>query len=1082
MRSLFIILLGVIYSGVAQTQTLNDRLIAQTSTPLEEVEQLLLPPLDNDALLQAELNRRGPQVAPRFAEAVEVDIKPTRYGLWDYLPDGNAVWRLRIHSPEAFSLNLGFTEYYMPPGGSMILYGPNQEEVMGPFSPADNEAHQQLWTPVFPGDMLVIEVQLPIEEVENLRLWLTSINHDFMDFLSLSSGDCNLDVVCGAVNGYPIVDLYRDIIQSVAVYGQGGDTFCTGVLVNNTSQDCTPYFLTAFHCDINQYNAPSVVAYWNYQNSYCRPPGSPASGSAGDGDLSNFNTGTIWRASHQPSDFTLLEFDDPIPTSANTYLAGWSSLLNPPTDTLLCIHHPNGEEKRMTISYEDSHIGVWGGGNSEVPSGNHVIVPSWSIGSTESGSSGAPLFNRHKQIVGQLHGGAASCDNNNYDAFGWIRASWAGGGTPQSRLRDWLDPAGNNAMTLNGRWMNSCNIAVDFSIITNAVCSPGTALFTVEPNEYFQGFVELNTQGLPDDAIVTFTPNPVVPGNSSILSIALPEGIAAGNLSFEVIAEDAYNDVTIPVSIDVATDNPVALTINSPEDAAIGTVLNPLISWQALDNILQYELQLATDPLFINILVQESSLQENSYQLPPLPSYTHYYYRVRAYNVCGVGTWSPTRSFTTAAVDCNTREANNLPKVINGYANEYVTSSIYISTEGTVGQIALTGLDIEHTFVGDLSAFLESPSGTVITLFDRPGVPISTLGCSNDNIRVSFSDDAPLSYYAFETSCSDDIAISGHYRPVEHLSALIGEPVNGEWKLIVLDHANEDGGQINAWNLDICNTYPHTAEVFFDPVKACTNQVDTIELFIGYGFQEPVALYTYSYPSGLEITFEHAIAQPGTFNKMYLSGSPGAGQYNFILSALNNSEEHICSVPLDIIDAPLPPLLVSPENDSPLFENEQAFDWIPVPGADSYTFILARDYSLTQVVHQAQLTNDYYLLDGELDGGNYYWTVYANNYCGGTQSETFFFIKEGDITNEQSIAEQTPLQVFPNPASETLNILYENSAPSHLIVYATNGAIVHEQMLQKQTSIDVRNWPAGLYILKIIEEGKVYSQWVVIGK
>ena len=35
------------------------------------------------------------------------------------------------------------------------------------------------------------------------------------------------------------------------------------------------YFLTANHCGINSGNAASLVTYWNYQNSTCRPPGAP---------------------------------------------------------------------------------------------------------------------------------------------------------------------------------------------------------------------------------------------------------------------------------------------------------------------------------------------------------------------------------------------------------------------------------------------------------------------------------------------------------------------------------------------------------------------------------------------------------------------------------------------------------------------------------------------------------------------------------------------------------------------------------------------------------------------------------------
>ena len=68
----------------------------------------------------------------------------------------------------------------------------------------------------------------------------------------------------------------------------------------------------------------------------------------------------------------------------------------------------------------------------------------WDLGSTEGGSSGSPLFNHNGQIIGQLHGGLASCDgeqsNGRYDLYGRFAVAWSSGNGPDQRLRDWLDP------------------------------------------------------------------------------------------------------------------------------------------------------------------------------------------------------------------------------------------------------------------------------------------------------------------------------------------------------------------------------------------------------------------------------------------------------------------------------------------------------------------------------------------------------------------------------------------------------------------------------------------------------------------
>jgi hypothetical protein len=39
---------------------------------------------------------------------------------------------------------------------------------------------------------------------------------------------------------------------------------------------------------------------------------------------------------------------------------------------------------------------------------------------------------------------------------------------------------------------------------------------------------------------------------------------------------------------------------------------------------------------------------------------------------------------------------------------------------------------------------------------------------------------------------------------VQSLGAFVGLPVNGDWTLQISDDANQDGGQLTAWSLDIC--------------------------------------------------------------------------------------------------------------------------------------------------------------------------------------------------------------------------------------------------------------------------------------
>ncbi len=419
---------------------------------------LTLPPLNHAPLLSAakELEKKGRY---RFATARLTNITPHREGTWTSTPD-RAHWHYHLQSTEAQSLNLAFSEFYLPAGGQLTISDPSGKSEPLTFTSADNDSHQQLWTPILPTDQLTLTLDLPKELAPNFRLRLSQINHGFRPqtprrFLKAigdsSSGSCNVDVICDPSDDPtfgPLVDLYRDQIRSVAAYTIGGIETCSGALINNTRNDLTPYFLTAAHCEITAQNAPSVIVYWNFENSSCRTPGSSASGSNGDGPLRDFNSGAIFRAARTQSDFCLIELDDPVSPSFLPFYAGWDrSGVNPPSVT--GIHHPAVAEKRISFELGSTRI-TNAFSDSQSSSGTHFRVADWDFGTTEGGSSGSPLFDDSGNIIGQLEGGDAACENDLPDWYGRLSRSWADGGTPATQLSSWLDPDATQAITHTG--------------------------------------------------------------------------------------------------------------------------------------------------------------------------------------------------------------------------------------------------------------------------------------------------------------------------------------------------------------------------------------------------------------------------------------------------------------------------------------------------------------------------------------------------------------------------------------------------------------------------------------------------------
>ena len=229
------------------------------SQPLQAVETLFMPAVDNERYLAEDLQRPMDQPV-RFAIPIPQTIDPNLEGTWESLPGDVLLWRLRIVSSGAKSLNLGFGEYHLPQGGHLFIYNPDLSEILGPYTDQDNTSYEQLWTPIIESDEIIIELSIPSSAAAEFKLLLTSINHGYKEFHQAEkSGSCNVDVVC------PQGDAWRDEIRSVGHYIFSGAYVCTGALINNTVQNYKPYFLTAYHCVSNSTQASSMVVYWNYQ-------------------------------------------------------------------------------------------------------------------------------------------------------------------------------------------------------------------------------------------------------------------------------------------------------------------------------------------------------------------------------------------------------------------------------------------------------------------------------------------------------------------------------------------------------------------------------------------------------------------------------------------------------------------------------------------------------------------------------------------------------------------------------------------------------------------------------------------------
>jgi hypothetical protein len=430
-------------------------------TNIARLQTEVLPAVDIDALSNDDSIRDQYKGHPfRFGYNHLVNFNLSNSGEWTTTPNGDRIWQLDVKSPGALTINLAFSNMYLPEGAKLFIYSKGGEEILGAFTSRDNKTDGLFGTELINDEEVIIEYEEPASVAGQGSLTLFRVTHGYRavgEFVKSfgDAGNCTNNVNCPQYSAW--VDQKRSVVCLVS----GGNEFCTGALVNNTANNGVPYILSANHCGPAD---NTWIFRFNWQAAACTNPNtSPASQSI---------SGCTQVASRAGSDFLLCRMSSTPPANYNVFYAGWSNVNTAATSTA-CIHHPSGDIKKMSIAANAAISSTYN--NAEC-----WRVGQWTDGVTEPGSSGSPLFDQNKRIVGQLYGGPSACGvstANMNDYYGKFSTSWNTGTTAATRLRDWLDPNNSGATTNDGYDPNAAVLAYDASV--TAVVSPsGTSCNT----------------------------------------------------------------------------------------------------------------------------------------------------------------------------------------------------------------------------------------------------------------------------------------------------------------------------------------------------------------------------------------------------------------------------------------------------------------------------------------------------------------------------------------------------------------------------------------------------------------------------
>ncbi|MCB0635145.1 MAG: hypothetical protein KDC54_00930 [Lewinella sp.] len=545
----------------------------------------------------------------RFAGALPVDLSPPQAGSWTELPDGRQLWRLQLTVPAARALAVFFDQWQMPRGAELFAYTRNENKVFGPYTTADATDSRRFWLGFAPGETIILEYLAPSETTdEPFHLWRLDaayrpevFNESVLMTGFGASSSCHDNINCPTGDAY---QTEKAAVARINVVVEEGTGYCSGTLINNTAQDGTPYLLTAFHC-MDGYTP--LYDMWRFDFGYeapgCpNPSGEPAYTSV---------LGSTLRAGRQANDFLLLELDNDQAAELDLHFLGWDRSGVPPASAGV-IHHPVGDIKKIALSTTPSTVFIgpidWNNGVTTPPQHHYRVT--YSNGIIELGSSGSALLAPSHRIVGQLHGDAGI--NNCNDAvgyFGRFSYSWTGGGTPATRLSDWLDPLGLDStawdpLTLAGSALISREDGSPLGEVQGIYAVDGMPVDTVTSD--VMGTLPRPT-GLPSSGTLTLTlsrDEDDYDNGVTVTDITRIQREILGTVLLDSPVQRLAADVNLSGSVttlDIIKIRKVILTIEPTFEGApswlfipVGTTINdPQAPWSAVDGTNTFTFDLA---------------------------------------------------------------------------------------------------------------------------------------------------------------------------------------------------------------------------------------------------------------------------------------------------------------------------------------------------------------------------------------------------------------------------------------------------------------------------------------------------------
>jgi hypothetical protein len=417
-------------------------------------------------------NWRAREGAPMpVGKLIPVDYTMDNSGSRSTFPGGERVWRLHLKAADAVAVMLYYKDFYIPEGGKLFIYNADESQLLGAYTHNTHPSGGLFATEFVGGDEVILEyVESEISD-EKPRIHIHEIGYGYNTsaletFCRITtrsaSGSCMVNINCEEGDAWQ--NEKKGVCHTVQRISKAA-YICTASLMNNTAEDFRPLILMARHCATYDETVKNekyeVVAsssdmqqwvfYFHMEREDCSNSSLPVVAKTMVGCELLVNTGK-----EGGSDGMLLQLDQMIPEEYDVFYNGWDRN-ETPASSGVGLHHPNGDYMKIstygTPARETSFI------SSEFAGAKNAC---WNVtfqqtanghGVTEQGSSGSPLYNENKLVVGTLTGGSSACSSlSGQNIYGKMSYHWDKFQQDSTHMDIWLDPLGTGVKTLAGRF------------------------------------------------------------------------------------------------------------------------------------------------------------------------------------------------------------------------------------------------------------------------------------------------------------------------------------------------------------------------------------------------------------------------------------------------------------------------------------------------------------------------------------------------------------------------------------------------------------------------------------------------------